>query len=292
MTKTDPARISTDTYHHATSPLVFAEKRIRTTGVGAMRKGLNFQVGGTLLLLMVLVGAVLAATAASALPIATPSAIEPPQRVLLLGDSLSASITPALEERFAAESIEFVYTGFPGTGPLTFQGTFWREALAENIAQLDPDLVIIQASGNYNIGDADPFIKPDGSVLQHGTDEFFEVWDDHVQQLVAQAEASGADTKLVTAPVVAGAASSHPVSRDHNLGYRHLVSITGAELLDWNRLLAPDGIYRATISVDGVERPLRDVDGLHFAEVSFPVVADWLVEEVCTPGAGAGVLAA
>jgi hypothetical protein len=223
------------------------------------------------------------ASASAALPISTTSTPSSPERVLLLGDSLSASISPALEERLSVEGIEFVYTGFPGTGPLTFQGTFWRESLAEHLASFSPDLVIIQASGNYNIGGADPFVGSNGVAVEHRSEEFFEVWNRHVNALIDLAEAGGADTLLVTAPVVADVASSHPVSDQHNTGYVRLARKTAAELLDWNQLLAPGGTLRETISADGIDLPLRHADGLHFAPVAFPVVADWLVGEFAGP---------
>jgi hypothetical protein len=216
-------------------------------------------------------------------PIAAPRVMPYPGKILLLGDSLGASLEDALTTAFAALQIEFEYAGFAGTGPLTDQGEFWQSELDSKLAEFVPDVVIFQASGNYNIGGADPFVGSNGVAVEHRSEEFFEVWNRHVNALIDLAEAGGADTLLVTAPVVADVASSHPVSDQHNTGYVRLARKTAAELLDWNQLLAPGGTLRETISADGIDLPLRHADGLHFAPVAFPVVADWLVGEFAGP---------
>jgi hypothetical protein len=213
-------------------------------------------------------------------PIAAPRVMPYPGKILLLGDSLGASLEDALTTAFAALQIEFEYAGFAGTGPLTDQGEFWQSELDSKLAEFVPDVVIFQASGNYNIGEGDPYLTEEGNVVEHCTAEFFSMWQHEVLHLVARAEHHAATTMLVTAPVVADHADSHNHVNEHNAGYANIARKTGAVLVDWNELLAPDGEFQSTLTVDGFAIPLRSPDGLHFAPPALPYIADWLVREV------------
>jgi hypothetical protein len=214
------------------------------------------------------------------LPISAPRALRMPRRVLLLGDSLGASLDAGLTAAFAEHQIEFEYGGYRGTGPLSYQGGFWQAEMTTKLVAFRPDIVIIQASGNYNMGGSNPFVDEDGKMLAQGSADFLATWEHKVLELVDQASEQGVTTVILTAPVVADFVTSHQYSDEHNAGYSHVARKSGAVLLDWNRLLAPDGQFQATITIDGVEVALRSTDGLHFAETGIPVVVDWLVDQI------------
>jgi lysophospholipase L1-like esterase len=192
---------------------------------------------------------------------------------------LSFSLEEPLPGLFAERGIDFVYIGFPGTGPLTSQGSFWRDSLAETLAGTPTDLVVIQASGNYNIGGKDPFVTDNGETLLHGSEQFFQVWDRHMFDLAHQAQAAGARVGLVTVPAVDPAvAESPPEVAEHNRSYTKLARKMDAQLVDWNELLAPEGGATEAVSFDDQSVGLRAEDGVHFSPAGIPVVAQWLFD--------------
>jgi lysophospholipase L1-like esterase len=243
-----------------------------------MPKPIRYVVVGSLIFLLVWHAASLDVSAA--LPRADYVSREQPRRVLLLGDSLSASIESKLAERLDELGIEFRYAGFPGTGPLTSQGQFWRDEMHRGLAEFEPDLVLIQPSGNYNIGGGDPFVVADGSGLDHGTEDFFEAWEGHLRDLVDLAYQSGSSVGIITAPVASGHADSHSWTERHNAGYERLAAEVGVSVFDWNEILAPDGRYLTSLEIAGTRVPIRSDDGLHFSDAGSTVVAGWLAHRL------------
>ena len=207
----------------------------------------------------------------------------PPSRVLMLGDSVGASLGDALKREFAAIGADFDYAGYPATGPLTHQGEFWKAELAAKLDSYDPDYVLIQASGCYALFHDPPFIGAGGGEVVQGSSEFFDQWNAHVVDLIDQVQAHGATAAVLTAPVTGSHALTHRFRSAHNFGYRLIAEATGAVLLDWNQLLAPDARFSETIETYGGELRVREADGIHLTPAGVDLVAAWIAEAVSAP---------
>jgi uncharacterized protein len=203
-------------------------------------------------------------------PIRTPS----PQsklRVVIVGDSLSQGLGPAVEGWFDPDVSRVFPLGRQSTG-LARQDYFnWSKAMREIEDKIRPDLVFVMLGTNDNQAQ----ISRDGTDVAVGSTAWVEAYRDHVEAFLHEATSAGSHVVWVGVPVV----------RDHRRWdfYRRVNAIYEAAaeanplatFVDtWDAFRARDGGYAAYLRNErGVVQEMRAPDGVHFTPTGYGYVA-------------------
>ncbi|HZP28662.1 MAG TPA: acyltransferase family protein [Acidimicrobiia bacterium] len=231
---------------------------------------------------------------------ANPPVTFAPRRVLLVGDSVMASLQPALRAVAAARGVALASIAVPGCGTIAGEPLgpgdarySWTAGCGRNIpdlqssavAQNRPD-VVVWLSG-WESADR---ILGDKTVRIESPDGFQTVYD-LVDQAVQRLTSTGARVAFLTMPPQTSADDvAHP-STELQRRYRLM-----DELLEWYAYRHPATTFVVDLStkvcpggppcpevVDGVR--LRPVDGHHFSADGGAAVAPWILDQVTTPRA-------
>ena len=234
-------------------------------------------------------------------PVANPSnppVLFAPHRLMLVGDSVSASIEPALESATAAARVQFASAAVSGCGTITGEPIgpgdaryAWTAGCGRNIpalqsgavAQDRPDVIAWLStweSADRIIGD---------QTIRLESPSGFQTIYDLVDQAVQRLTSTGARIAFLTMPPLVSADEVAQPSADTQYRYR-LIN----ELLEWYAYNHPATTFVVDLSsvvcpggtpcpevVDGVR--LRPVDGHHFSGAGGSVVAPWIVQQVMAP---------
>ena len=152
------------------------------------------------------------------------------------------------------------------------------KALASVINVLDPDVIVLQDSGN----EIPNRKQPNWPTYLHAGDAVFDSWMLNEYQTAIKTLTSGGHAKVVMLTAVCGDWTNYPHwgndatpnqrVRDVNVDYSELTA-TKYSLQDLNAVLCPNGKYSST--VEGVDnaRP----DGYHLSDAAaLAVVTKWL----------------
>ena len=171
-----------------------------------------------------------------------------PLRVLVAGDSLVGWIAPALEREIGDHPIE-VIDDWKGSSGLVRPDFFdWPARIEEDMAQHDPDVVVLGFGGNDTQG-----LTTEDGVLALGTPEWKVEYQRRVAEVLNLIEAPGRTVYWVGLPLTRSEAIEElrPV----------LASAIGTEIetrpwarfVDTRDALAPDGVFTRQLPDDSGE---------------------------------------
>lgn len=186
------------------------------------------------------------ATTTSTLAVRVPTAAEP-LRVLVAGDSLVGWIAPALEQELpAGDPVEVIDDWKGSTGLVRTDFFDWPARLTEDMAEHDPDVVILGFGGN----DTQGFTLDDGTVLQLGTPEWAAEYQRRIGQILDIIEAPGRTVYWIGMPLT----RSEPIEQLRpvliDAVEAELASRPWARLVDTRDALAPDGTFTSQLPGD------------------------------------------
>jgi hypothetical protein len=219
-------------------------------------------------------------------------------RLLLIGDSVMASLQPALRTAAAAARIDLASVAVPGCGTVAGEPLgpgdarySWTAGCGRNIPGLEtsavaqdrPDLVVWLSSW-----EGSDRILGDQTVRIESASGFQTIYD-LVDQAVQRLTSTGARVAFLTMPPQASADDVADPSAEVQARYRLM-----DELLEWYAYQHPATTFVVDLSakvcpsgapcpqvVDGV-RP-RPIDGHHFGSDGGAWVAPWIVAQLTAP---------
>jgi hypothetical protein len=218
-------------------------------------------------------------------------------RVMLVGDSVSASMAPGLQHESDARHFYFWSVAVPGCGLSSDVGDHWngeswldrrcrpawRERWPQQLAQFRPDVVVML------VGAQDTFDRRiNGQVVKFDTTEGARLAQGDLQDAVTMLSTGGARVVLLTTPYyvmgwpmkidVKRSCMSHDWIERYNTLQRAVVQRNGshASILDLNKYIDPNGAW--TDAVNGIN--VRTFDKMHFSSEGATYVAKWLVPQL------------
>ncbi len=224
---------------------------------------------------------------------------KPPQRVMLVGDSMANSIAPGLERLAAQDGFEFFNASVPGCGLMSERSEVWvgywqagdpdgrciawRDRWPRDVALWDPD-VVVALFGGHETQDH----RIDGQVFHFDAPEGQSLALSELTDLRRSLTSSGARIVFLTSPYSIQA-WPHPVDRARS-GYNNrwidrwndflresaAADPLHASIVDLNLLLDPEGTW--TEAVNGVE--VRAEDRVHVSDAGADLTAQWLIPQI------------
>jgi len=192
-------------------------------------------------------------------------------RVVVVGDSLSQGLGPAIAQWFDAEVSRVLSLGRQSTG-LARQDYFnWQAAMRTIEEELRPDVAFVMLGSNDNQAQ----VTPDGHDLEVGSAAWVEAYRARVAAFLDEATSNGTHVVWVGIPVV----------REHqrwefyrrvNAIYREAAAADPlATYVDaWELFQAREGGYAAFLRNErGVLQEMRAPDGLHLTPTGYGFLA-------------------
>ncbi|HWJ97741.1 MAG TPA: DUF459 domain-containing protein [Acidimicrobiales bacterium] len=179
-----------------------------------------------------------AAAATSTLPVRIPTAAAP-LKVLVAGDSLVGWIAPALEQELpAGDPVEVIDDWKGSTGLVRTDYFDWPAKLTADMAQHDPDVVIVGFGGNDTQG-----FTTDAGVIALGTPEWADEYQRRVGEVLDIIEEPGRTVYWIGMPLTRSEAieALRPVLTE--AVEAELASRPWAHFVDPRDALAPDGTF-------------------------------------------------
>jgi peptidoglycan/LPS O-acetylase OafA/YrhL len=234
-------------------------------------------------------------------PVAAEAAARP-MRIMLVGDSMSASVAPGLQREADARHFRFWNVAVPGCGLASDVGEHWdgeswlpiderclpswRERWPRQLAQYQPEVVVML------VGAHDTFDRRiNGSVVEFDTSAGERLATRDLHDAVTMLSKGGAHVVVLTAPYfVMGWPMRIDTERSnlykpwidrYNSLQRAVVQRSSgrASVLDLNTFIDPDGVW--TDTVNGVK--VRTVDRMHLSAEGSHYVAEWIVSQLGLP---------
>lgn len=186
------------------------------------------------------------ATTTTTLGVRIPTAADP-LKVLVAGDSLVGWIAPALEQELpAADPVEVIDDWKGSTGLVRTDYFDWPAKLTADMAQHDPDVVVLGFGGN----DTQGITLDDGTVLQLGTDEWAAEYQRRIGAVLDIIEKPGRTVYWVGMPLTRSEAieALRPVLT--KAVEDEFASRPWAHFVDTRDALAPDGEFTSQLPGD------------------------------------------
>lgn len=209
------------------------------------------------------------------------------ERVLFVGDSLLGWGFEEFRTVFEEAGITSVYSGGAGTGPLNPQGS-WLSQVDAWVEGFDPDVVVFESCCNYvrtpspdtNSEAPVPFTRPDGTVLDAGTEELYDEWERAVRELSERAGRRGALVVWVLSPPMSTNGWYGPVEA-HAERLDRMYRALDLPIIDWTSAVTVDGAFVWEMpTADGGSEVVRDTDGLHLTAEGSRLAARFTLEEL------------
>ena len=184
---------------------------------------------------------------------------EDPVRVLVAGDSLMGLVAPAIHDRLGHRPIDIEEDWAVGTGLARPDVRNWPAVLAEDMAAMDPEVVVLGFGGNDN----QDMASTEGRVTV-GTPEWQAEYQQRVARVLNAVEGEGRTVYWVGLPPtdrpdIEAAAPAMETAVRAELAVR-----PWAHYVDTRPILAPDGVYTAYLDDgSGSQVKVRADDGVH-----------------------------
>ncbi|HET9728179.1 MAG TPA: acyltransferase family protein, partial [Acidimicrobiia bacterium] len=305
------------TFAVATASFYVVEWPIRRGFVAGWRVRAALPAAATCLAIAVVAstaGAVPAefASISTALPPSVPPAAAPmvakltarPMRVMIVGDSVAASLAPGLQMEANGRGIVFWSAATPGCGLSSDIGDRWNDYWAapnpnclpswrtqwrRQVAAFRPDVVI----GLFGAQDAFDR-RIDGNVIRFDTPAGAQLAEQNLNDAISTLSSRGARVVVLTTPYyrlgwpmridMQRSAFNQPWIDRYNSLIRDVVTQRhdGTRVIDLNRYVDPGGTWTKTIGSVTVRR----FDLMHFSPAGADYVAKWLVPQLAGRPAG------
>ena len=211
-----------------------------------------------------------------------PTAAQPLQRVLVMGDSMMQDAFPSMQADFATHGVTSFTVGAPAQTIMTGNG-HWLADLRRVVDAEDPDVVVLESC----CGDQKPFTLPGGRVVTSADPAFWVAWDVLVHMATDIASSHGARVMWVIPPPADGVKSlwygdiKERMVKVGEIERKVVRERPQVQLVDWSVLSAPDGTYSATMpDRAGNAITVRAEDGVHFSPAGQALQAQTTVEQV------------
>lgn len=186
------------------------------------------------------------AKATTTIAVRIPTEAEP-LRVLVAGDSLVGWIAPALEQELPADDPVDVIDDWKGSTGLVRTDFFdWPAKLTADMAQHDPDVVVLGFGGN----DTQGITLDDGSVLQLGTPAWATEYQRRIGEVLDIVEQPGRTVYWIGMPMT----RSEPIEQLRPVLTKAIeaefASRPWAHFIDTRDALAPEGTFTSQLPGD------------------------------------------
>jgi peptidoglycan/LPS O-acetylase OafA/YrhL len=205
-----------------------------------------------------------------------PASTGPPERVLLLGDSLLHQGLDVIVDELNRQGTEVKAIGGPSQTLLTRQGE-WMSELRKAIDSFRPDVVVIESCcGHYS--PVDQYLV-DGKPLEVDSEQLWRVWERTVDEALDLSRARSAATVWTIVPPARTNGYYGPIEeriqRANRIAQAAVERREDVTLLDWGVLSGPGRRYEESLP-DSMGRmvPVRAGDGFHFAPAGRKVLAE------------------
>jgi hypothetical protein len=192
-------------------------------------------------------------------------------RVVVVGDSLSQGLGPALSEAFDPGMARVISLGRISTGLARPDYFNWQAAMRRIVEEIRPDLVFVLLGTN----DDQPIFLPSGETVDFGSVGWTQAYRERANVFLREATSAGTRVVWVGIPVVA--------ERDRWDFYRRLNDVYAdtaepdplATYVDtWRVLQARHGGYTAYLRNEhGQLQQMRAGDGFHFTPTGYGYLA-------------------
>jgi hypothetical protein len=182
-------------------------------------------------------------------------------RIVVVGDSLSLGLAPALAELFDPSSARVLSLGRISTGLARADYFNWQSALRRIVDEVRPDLVFVLLGTN----DDQPIVTSAGTV-ELGSTDWTSTYRERAGAFLHEATSAGTRVVWVGIPVVADRGQWNIYRRLNDVYADTAEGDPLATYVDSWQLLEPrDGGYAAYLRNErGVLQQMRAVDGFHF----------------------------
>lgn len=188
-----------------------------------------------------------------------------PLTILVIGDSLGEDLGYGLRDLLGSlPQVRLVLKAVGSTGLANVAYYNWPKALAEELQQYRPYVVVTLLGGNDAVGFVD-----NGRPVPFGSSLWQRAYGQRVATLMEEATSTGAQMIWVGLPIMS------PTSVLPNPSMKRLNAVYAAEakihpgvhyLSTWSLFEAPQGGYTAVLQAsNGQWRVIRDPDGVHIA---------------------------
>jgi peptidoglycan/LPS O-acetylase OafA/YrhL len=217
-------------------------------------------------------------------PITSPTAaappgaprVEPPARVLFMGDSLLHQALDLVTDELGKQGTQVRAIGGPSQTLLRNQAE-WIDALTRAIDEFSPDVVVLESCcGHYD--PHDPYLE-NGIPLEVDSEELWAVWERRVDEAIRVARSRSAAVLWALAPASKTNGFYGPIEDRIAQSNQIVMGMTRRYpelgLIDWGVLTGPAGEYQASLpDSSGRQVLVRAADGFHFAHAGQQVVAE------------------
>ena len=188
----------------------------------------------------------------------TPTAADP-VRILVVGDSLMGWIGPGLDEGLDDDLVDITEDWKAATGLARPDSFDWPARVVEDMAEHDPEVVVIGFGGN----DAQPMRTPNGNV-RLGTPEWAAEYQRRVAQILQEVDAPNRTVYWIGLPVTTAGDIEDAAPAMREAVMNETDARPWAHFVDSRDTLSPDGTYTAYLpDGNGGEVKVRENDGVH-----------------------------
>ena len=184
---------------------------------------------------------------------------EEPVRILVAGDSLMGWIGPALVDSLEGYPIDVTEDWVVATGLARPDFFNWPAQLRADMAQKDPEVVIVGFGGN-DMQD----IETESGWLKAGSREWKLEYQRRVAQVLNTVEAPNRTVYWIGLPLTARADIEAIAPAQIAAVKAEISARPWAHFIDTREILSPDGVYSQYLrDRDGTEVKVREGDGVH-----------------------------
>lgn len=182
-----------------------------------------------------------------------------PLRILVAGDSLMGYVGPALVNELEGYPVDVTEDWVISTGLARPDVLNWPAQLKADMAQYDPEVVILGFGGN----DMQEMDTPGGRLI-HGTPEWKVEYQRRVAQVLNTIEAPGRTVYWIGLPMTARRDIEKIVPVWTRAVKAEVAARPWVRYIDTRKILSPDGTYSAYLrDSNGNDVKVREGDGVH-----------------------------
>lgn len=197
---------------------------------------------------------------------------KPLQTLLVTGDSLSTPLDIELGQRLAPDGVDVVRDPHLATGISRDDLVDWGQLSATQVAEDEPDAVVIFIGANEGL----PMPGPDGKDVSCCGPEWAAIWANRARQLMTTYAQNGAARVYWLTVPTARDPDRAPITDAVNAAVYAAAAPWRSEVrvLDMGEIFTPEDRFRNAIDVDGRETIVREPDGIHLNDAGSALAAD------------------
>jgi len=197
---------------------------------------------------------------------------KPLETLLVTGDSLSTPLDIELGQRLAPDGVNVVRDPHLATGISRDDLVDWGQLSATQVADDEPDAVVIFIGANEGL----PMPGPDGKDVSCCGPEWAAIWANRARQLMTTYAQNGAGRVYWLTVPTARDPDRAPITDAVNAAVYAAAAPWRSEVrvLDMGEIFTPEDRFRNAIDVEGRETIVREPDGIHLNDAGSALAAD------------------